>query len=214
MHVFFGVYRYYSCIHNPAVRDCTTDGPQLSSWDAFFWLIQILLVWLSFFFLPYSRRYRDPKTKRFRENQRYNFVQKTIDWFGNEIDMSRGGHLKHAVTYETVVVSVTFLVVVTLILFSDGGKGGWEVRGTLYWIRCMYGLSSLPYFLFRLPVLSSLLTHARPTGYNQAGNVVLCLSKNERPWERYVQERERSQIQNRGRATQVAAAISAADHSR
>jgi hypothetical protein len=41
----------------------------------------------------------------------------------------------------------------------------------------MYGILSLPYFFFRLPILSNLLTHARPTGYNQYGKLVLCLKK-------------------------------------
>ena len=48
----------------------------------------------------------------------------------------------------------------------------------------LYGLLSLPFFLFALPLLFEVLTHARATGYDEYGRCVRVLSARERQLKR------------------------------
>jgi hypothetical protein len=59
-----------------------------------------------------------------------------------------------------------------LLAFASGQRG-WRFKATLYWLRTLYGLLSLPFVLFKLPLMGSLLTPSRATGYDPAGFVVL-----------------------------------------
>jgi hypothetical protein len=49
---------------------------------------------------------------------------------------------------------------------------GEQRSATLFWIRTAHGLFSAPYLLFKLPLLDTLLTHARKTGYDRHGHTV------------------------------------------
>ena len=51
-------------------------------------------------------------------------------------------------------------------------KKNWKFAMTLYWIKAFYGLMSFPFALLKVPVISWILSHARPTGYNPYGNTV------------------------------------------
>jgi hypothetical protein len=48
----------------------------------------------------------------------------------------------------------------------------WKVKADVYWLRCVYALLSFPFVIFKLPPLSLVLTHARPTGYTRTGRCV------------------------------------------
>ena len=48
----------------------------------------------------------------------------------------------------------------------------WMFWLSLYYMKMFYALSSFPFLLFGVPVLGSILTHARPTGYDKMG--ILC----------------------------------------
>jgi hypothetical protein len=48
----------------------------------------------------------------------------------------------------------------------------WQFRADIYWLSVLVGVLSLPFAAFVLPVLSTLLLHVRPTGYNRAGECV------------------------------------------
>ena len=56
---------------------------------------------------------------------------------------------------------------------------GRQLREAVWWARCMYGLSALPYLVFSVPLLNRILTHTRPTGYDRDGR---CVRKLSTPW--------------------------------
>ena len=56
---------------------------------------------------------------------------------------------------------------------------GRQLREAVWWARCMYGLSALPYLIFSVPLLNRILTHTRPTGYDRDGR---CVRKLSTPW--------------------------------
>ena len=56
----------------------------------------------------------------------------------------------------------------------------YQMRAALFWVRVLYGLLSLPFFVFTLPLLFEALTNSRPTGYNKHGKCVRKLTARER----------------------------------
>jgi len=70
---------------------------------------------------------------------------------------------------------------------DDGaGESNWKYHATLFWIRAFYGTMSFPFVLLRIPGVSSVFSHAKPTGYNPYGNTVPYLGAEEDgpvPWD-------------------------------
>eukprot|EP00760_Papus_ankaliazontas_P009380 PhM_4_TR14061/c0_g1_i1/m.9979 len=55
---------------------------------------------------------------------------------------------------------------------TEGGWDNWKLRMTWFWIKTLYGLLSFPFVVLSLPVIVTLLTHAKPTAFNKFGNTV------------------------------------------
>ena len=55
---------------------------------------------------------------------------------------------------------------------DGGGEGVWRTTTTLFWCRVVYSLTTMPFFVFTLPGLNKILTHAAPTGFNALGQCV------------------------------------------
>ena len=74
----------------------------------------------------------------------------------------------------------------------------YQMRAALFWVRVLYGLLSLPFFVFTLPLLFEALTNSRPTGYNRHGKCVRALSARERATKlREEQKREQRRMSAR-----------------
>ena len=59
-----------------------------------------------------------------------------------------------------------------LLALGGFGASSWKASACLFWVRVLYSLTTVPFFLFTLPVLSTVLTHAKPTGFNRFGSCV------------------------------------------
>lgn len=70
---------------------------------------------------------------------------------------------------------------------SEGvNDGNWKFAMGLYWVKCFYGFMSFPFVVLKMPMINSLITHAKPTGYNPYGLCVPYLGKEEQrpvPWD-------------------------------
>jgi len=53
------------------------------------------------------------------------------------------------------------------------GQRNWQLLTSFYWLRTIYGLLALPFVLFKLPIMGSLLTPTKGTGYNKYGKTVI-----------------------------------------
>jgi flagellin-specific chaperone FliS len=62
----------------------------------------------------------------------------------------------------------------------------WRFTATLYWVKALYGLLSFPFLLLVVPGIKSVVSHARPTGYNPWGKTVpyIGVEEAEVPWPR------------------------------
>ena len=92
---------------------------------------------------------------------------------------SKGGRLWYFMWYDTII----------LLCCIAGGAFAWFgttepdhiVRSRVFHIRMLYSIMAFPWLILKLPLAYTLVLHLKPTGYNQAGQVVrLCNSKERR----------------------------------
>ena len=55
----------------------------------------------------------------------------------------------------------------------------WQLQSSLYWVRAFFGVLSMPYIVFRVPLLMQLLVCAQRTAYDHSGNTVLAGGRSE-----------------------------------
>ncbi|GLD95299.1 hypothetical protein PINS_up003943 [Pythium insidiosum] len=167
----FGVLAYVRCIVRGTLEICRDNGPSLEPWNAFFFLLQIALVWAAFFRLPYTERpserrhpllYRTSSMER-REKRVYR------DIFGNRLHLNRGGYLMKLSGYETISFAL-ILAATCVILWVPFDP--WQRKALFYWLRTAYGLCSFPFIMFKVPLLANVLMHTRRMGYNEYGDTV------------------------------------------
>ncbi|KAF1334310.1 hypothetical protein FI667_g2175, partial [Globisporangium splendens] len=91
------------------------------------------------------------------------------DVFGNELHLDRGGYLMKFCGYETISFAI-IVVLVCIVLYLPFET--WQRKALLYWIRTAYGLFSLPFVAFKIPLLANVLMHTRRMGYNERGETV------------------------------------------
>uniref|UniRef100_K3WUT2 Uncharacterized protein n=1 Tax=Globisporangium ultimum (strain ATCC 200006 / CBS 805.95 / DAOM BR144) TaxID=431595 RepID=K3WUT2_GLOUD len=173
-HSMLGIISYVRCIILGSLDMCQEGGPALEMWNAFFFILQIALVWTAFFRLPYTDRPQEPRhplvyrkssasMNKGRERKVYH------DVFGNELHLDRGGYLMKFCGYETISFAI-IVVLVCIVLYLPFET--WQRKALLYWIRTAYGLFSLPFVAFKIPILANVLMHTRRMGYNNRGETV------------------------------------------
>mmetsp|Transcript_6509 Transcript_6509/g.11306 ORF Transcript_6509/g.11306 Transcript_6509/m.11306 type:complete len:559 (+) Transcript_6509:56-1732(+) len=160
---------YFMCylFAGDAVRECINrEGPGAST--AFFrlgldLLATVLLVWIAFFTLPYSKR-------------RYAFhVVKPSDHQELEGKFNRGGRLFRLLRYDIAsfgvcTVLMLLLYAADIIVLASPEDLESHRKELIYWCRVLYGLSALPFSFFILPVVGRFLTHVDNTGYDEDGS--------------------------------------------
>ena len=171
---------------------CDTNGPgqgenfgfQLATFTA-----NILLVWFAFFFLPCSKKLGVVKFKhslRTKDNNTANDQSGEVEVKGGKrkkLSSARaGGRLRSLLYYDffcaivcvgllfvlnetTSVDDVTAVNSTTEVKFWDN----WQIRANMFWMQVLYSLLSFPFVVFQIPVVFSILTHAKPTGYSPNG---------------------------------------------
>lgn len=173
-----GVIQYIRCIVRGTLESCRENGPTLEPWNAFFFILQIALVWIAFFRLPYSQRPAEEKHPLLYRTKSMDRREQRVyrDVFGNTLHLNRGGYLMKFCSYETV--SFVLIVALTcLILWMPFEP--WQQKSLFYWLRTAYGLFSLPFIVFKIPVLANVLLHTRRMGYNRRGETVAVVKQKE-----------------------------------
>lgn len=166
--LLYGTWQYYLCatVH---VNSCEDRGPRVQQhMDAVLFFIQISLVWLCFFLLPMTEPCRVVLDVRDRH------LVIDMDRVHNRVpNRTRGGRLGQMFWWEsTCVLVVVGMGMVAMYLFQAHQHTG-RLLTELYWLKVIFGLLSLPFLVFKIPILSTLLMQVRATGYDPNGRVVL-----------------------------------------
>jgi len=167
-------------------------------------VVQISFIWIAFSLLPYSKKKGGTVILRPDQTQEEEDFEPCCCGTMKRYQ-GRGGRLRHFVYYDTI----TFFLVLAFVaaaafLFHtsvlDEGFSQWQFKADLYWAKTIYGLLSIPFVVFRLPIVFTLLTHAKPTGYSENGKTVpLCKKKKKKPAEQNAnsppqKEEDKSQV--------------------
>ncbi|CAK0866491.1 unnamed protein product [Prorocentrum cordatum] len=105
----------------------------------------------------------------------------------DEQEMRAGGRLRGLVYYDVKCfgASILFLAAITVWNVLLSGAASWwpQMCANVFWCCVLYSVLSLPFFLFTIPGVQTLLTHCDPTGHNAHGACVLWrpLSRKETP---------------------------------
>ncbi len=96
----------------------------------------------------------------------------------------RGGYLAATNVYFLWTSGITLLLgAAALVQYwastAPPLEATWRLQSSLYWIRALFGVSAMPYMLFRVPLLMQLLVCAQRTAYDQQGNTVLAGGRSE-----------------------------------
>lgn len=178
--------KYYMCVKADGHHTCDTEGPGVSqdlvtsSVDFFG---SCFLVWIAFLLLPCSRSFGG--TRDLVEDPESAAVGSGCC---EDYDKKRGGRLTGLLGYDLCcfLLSCALIYGLTMVdlastnhadlqraatdkdlLLSDLQR--WQFRSRVFFGRILYGLLSFPFMVFQLPVLSGILTHTIPTGYNSQG---------------------------------------------
>eukprot|EP00762_Andalucia_godoyi_P002945 ANDGO_04200.mRNA.1 hypothetical protein AMSG_00053 len=161
-----------------------------------FFLVQIFFTWAAFFLLPYSKKkggfahrqdavdagLASSQAALVEGDEVYYLQEQPVGkgCFGRDKYAHRGGRMAPLIIYDACLFLLCILLL-TLSAFArptridernDWSHKEWVFKADLYWAKTLFGLLSFPFLVFKLPVLGSLLTHARPTAYTKLGKCV------------------------------------------
>ena len=171
--IIVGSIQLYFCTYSEE-NSCEDNGPEAEYFEVGFFLLQIILVWLAFALLPFSEK---KGANRYHVTEQEEETEKRpVCFCGPMGHPRRGGRLASWILYDTLIFFLCAGFMVYVVFWgpfkargSDYEEDEWMLKGTLYWLKAAYGLLSAPFFIFKLPLFSSLLTHAAPTAYNKQG---------------------------------------------
>jgi len=155
-----------------------------------------VLVWIAFKALPYSKSYvtRTYVGRRFSEDDQGQTQTETEEDSDCEKERScgcfsykvtkRGGRLGQLLRYDVKsflfsLLALGVLAVWTISLDGEDNSNviNWllhspQFKENFFWCKVLYGLLSLPFFPFMIPLFLQVLTHCEYTGYNEQGACV------------------------------------------
>ncbi|KAJ9452008.1 hypothetical protein DIPPA_20530 [Diplonema papillatum] len=190
-----GAALFFSCVTKEPPNCDETWG--VSTWESFglaFLMLQVVLVWCAFAFLPSSKQKGSYHVLLKADHQRRGIVMEDGVYQPNVVvddkkDNATGeeypalGHrMMKWLLYDAVVFAVCVaLGVVSMFahanararVVGDDREGGvvsnWRFTATLFWLQALYGMCAFPFIIFTVPILSTVFTHAKATGYDKQG---------------------------------------------
>lgn len=146
-------------------------GPNELEMDVISFVLQIILIWLSFFFLFCSKSKGRPKFKYISKKQQAQDEKKEDSpcCCCCDFDLSKGGRLKCFMFYDlfTFLICVGLLFLFVFVKGTDMAGDLWRIKSHVYFVRIIYGLLSFPFLVFQLPFIQNVLTRSRPTAYDR-----------------------------------------------
>ena len=166
---------------------CDVNGPTIEYFELGFFVLQIILVWLAFAQLPYSVK---KGGVTFADGTGDDSHLAEPGCCGRTKYPGRGGRLRRWVLYDLIVFILVLGALGALCFVGEvpitkwgtpeWAEYEWIFKANIYWVKTLYGILSAPFILFKLPLVFGLVTHAKPTAYNQNGRCVPVEGKSKR----------------------------------
>lgn len=166
-----GFVQFMMCVTAPAKEGehhCEDSGPGTKGDLPIMvvgFVLQILLVWIAFGLLRCS-------TERGRATLKGAIAH---DHHGSA--STKGGYISYFLWYDLVC----FIVCCSMPAYAAATRpefetDDWVLAHTVFGAQILYGLLSAPFFLFTLPGMQRVLTHAYPTAYDRKGRCRSCIA--------------------------------------
>lgn len=164
-----GFFQYVSCFTAPHVTDpdgtvdhtCDTMGPGAAGivlLPLAGFVLQQVLVWLAFCMLSSSEDKGKSKLDK---------LEDVLEIRGTKV---KGGYLAYFLYYDLVCFFVCLAAIGYVIgTRDDDDRMSWPVAHLLFAVQVVYGYLSMPFYIFTLPFVQTILTHSIPTGYDMQG---------------------------------------------
>jgi hypothetical protein len=160
-----GFSQFMLCVTAPAkgTHQCEDKGPGgnggmlITSVGLF---LQIVLVWTAFILLRYSQEKGRTTLKGHIEHEQGGHARYA------------GGYIRYFLWYDLAFFIFAALLPIYCVTTRPSGElahDDWVLAQTVFAGQVIYGLLSVPFFIFTLPGLQRVLTHAMPTGYDRQG---------------------------------------------
>jgi len=172
---------------------CETSGPGMSTpyWVAIVsWLLPLVLCWIAQLLLPWSKEKGRSKLKTFQDDgDEQEFTSGAEGKSAQNLDVQnkkfskQGGYLKRMLIFDFVIFLLCVALMALIIALQPDLPGGeskwhafynasdshWQVKQTLFFCQFIYGIFSIVFVPFIIPLLQAILTHSAPTAYNNEG---------------------------------------------
>ncbi|CAK0846808.1 unnamed protein product [Prorocentrum cordatum] len=174
-----GSAKYFACVsfHKEVLSQCVDErGPGAGDGvgQGLDYLLSVVLVWIAFGMLPYSRKHVPEVTEDVLTSKRTTPASDTA---------GPGGRLRKLLFYDVKCFVASFLVLLLLTAclcaghFEQGGslrslRTDPQFCANVFWCCVMYSLMSLPFVAFSIPGWQAVLVHSDPTGFNGHGACV------------------------------------------
>lgn len=182
-------------------HSCETNGPGTTEFyrgmyefAIFGWVLQVVMMWAAYFCLRKStekgRRelkgrvgnhmvWTDPSGIRLgpaEEEQAKTTTTKDVMQFVHTGMTGPGGYIRYFLIYDAVCFIVglcgLFIVIALRPEGIDKAYNHWSIRHAFFSAQVVYGYTSMPFFIFLIPVLRRFLTHSVDTAYDKKGRCV------------------------------------------
>jgi len=160
-----GFFMFMMCVTAKASdnHSCEDEGPgnrgaMLITSAGF--LLQVVLVWIAFVLLRCAAEKGRTQLKGHVEHEHGGIARVS------------GGYIRYFLWYDTFFFVVALLLPAWVFMTRPSDKlkhDDWVLAHAVFGAQVIYGLLSAPFFLFTLPGLSRVLTHAMPTAYDRQG---------------------------------------------
>eukprot|EP00927_Polykrikos_kofoidii_P017570 TRINITY_DN18018_c0_g1_i1.p1 TRINITY_DN18018_c0_g1~~TRINITY_DN18018_c0_g1_i1.p1 ORF type:complete len:461 (-),score=76.10 TRINITY_DN18018_c0_g1_i1:121-1503(-) len=159
-----GYISFFLCVTARGKKDnhsCEEKGPGSSGEflaTSVGFLFQMVLTWVAFCLLRCSK---DKTRRRLTEpigEQEMNLLNR------------RGGALIWFLLYD-IMIFFLCLGALAYAFTTVDDRGGWIIQHTVFGLQIVYGLASLPFFIFTLPGIQLILTHSVASAYDRVGRV-------------------------------------------
>lgn len=143
-------------------HDCKDNGPgnrgamMITSAGLLF---QVILVWIAFLLIRCSVEKGRTQLKGHIGHETQGSATKA------------GGYIRYFLYYDLAFFFIALFIPVWAVITRPGKTlhDDWVVAQSVYTAQIIYGLLSVPFFMFTLPGLQRILTHAMPTAYDRSG---------------------------------------------
>lgn len=159
----FGLFMMCLTAKADGPNNCYEKGPGVQAGSLFVCLgffLQLVLVWTCFLLL------------RCAKEKGRTVIKDNVEHDQTGMASVSGGYISYFLWYDLLFFCIALIIPAYAVSSRGGekvGKDDWVVAQSVFAAQVVYGLLSAPFFVFTLPGLARVLTHAMPTAYDTKG---------------------------------------------